>query len=168
MDVIEVNRKRLEKVKELQVIEDIIVPDVKPDIVSIIDVSNICYAYKIEKTAGKVKLDGNVDCYIMYVSSDGDTRGLQSTFNFSDILEANEITENVIVKYKIDSSKIESKILNERKLNISCNLNIDYEIYEKQKVDIYNEFENIEGLQMQSEKRRYSFCCRDKYWKSKC
>lgn len=150
MDVIEINRKQLQKRKEIQVIEDVIVPDVKPDIVSIIDISSVSYAYKIEKSSGRIKLDGNLDCYIVYVSSEGDTRGIQSTFNFSDILEANEITEGTMIKYDIQVSKLETKILNERKVNVTGNLNITYDLYERQKIDIYNEFENIEGLQMMS------------------
>ncbi|MCI8309028.1 MAG: DUF3794 domain-containing protein [Clostridia bacterium] len=150
MDVIEINKKQIEKKKEIQVVEDVIVPDVKPDIVSIIDTNSVSYAYKVEKIDGKIKIDGNLDCYIVYVSSDGDTRGIQSTFNFSDTIESSEIKESMILKYKIDVTKVETKILNERKLNVINNLNISYELYEKQKLEISNEFENIECLQVQS------------------
>ena len=154
MDVIEINKKQIEKKKEIQVVEDVIVPDVKPDIVSIIDTNSVSYAYKVEKIDGKIKIDGNLDCYIVYVSSDGDTRGIQSTFNFSDTIESSEIKESMILKYKIDVTKVETKILNERKLNVINNLNISYELYEKQKLEISNEFENIECLQVQSKDRK--------------
>jgi LysM repeat protein len=151
MDMIEVNRKKFSKNKETQIIEDVIVPDVKEDLVSIIDVNGIAYAYKIEKTNGKIKIDGNLDCYIVYISSSGDTRGISSTLNFSDLLESNEIKDEMTLKYNIDISKIEAKILNERKLNITASLKISYELYERQKLEIYNEFNEVEGVQVKSQ-----------------
>jgi LysM repeat protein len=150
MDVIEINRKKLKKQKETQIIEDVIVPDIKEDIVSIIDVNGITYAYKIEKSDGKIKMDGNLECHIVYVSNSGDTRGIVTTFKFSDILEANDIKAEMTLKYKIDLTKIETKILNERKVNITANLLLTYDLYERQKIEIYNDFENIENLQIQS------------------
>jgi LysM repeat protein len=151
MDVIEINRRKFSNQKETQIVEDVIVPDVKEDLVSIIDVNGIAYAYKIEKSSGKIKLDGNLECYIVYISSSGDTRGIGATFNFSNFIESSEIKEEMILKYKIDIQKIEAKILNERKLNLTANISISYELYEKQKIEIYNEFENVEDLQLQSQ-----------------
>ena len=151
MDVIDVNRKILIENKQLEVVEDVIVPDIKPDVVSIVGVNGIAYSYKQEKTNGKIKLDGNIDGYIIYLSSNGDTRSIQTTLNFTNTLENNLIKETSTFKYNIEIINIEAKVLNERKISITANLHIEYNLYEKQSLEIFNDFDNIEDLQKQEE-----------------
>lgn len=152
MEVIDINRKVFSKVKEFEVREDVIVPDNKPDIVNIIDTSSISYAYKMEQTNEKVKLDGNIESYISYLSVDGGTRGIQTTINFVDILEETQIKEESFIKYKIDTVKVENKVLNERKLSLTFTLKVEYNVYEKQKIEFNNDFSNIENIQKMESK----------------
>lgn len=149
MEVIDVNRKILSKVKNYEAQEDVIVPDVKPDILNIISTNGIPYVYKKEQSDGTVKLDGNIDVNVIYLSVDGDTRCVQTTLKFSSAIDENQIKESSYLKYNIQISNIESKVLNERKISISSSLIIKYDLYEKQKLEIYNDFENIEDLQKQ-------------------
>ena len=55
--------------KEKFVVEgDVIVPDIKPDILNIINVSgNVCI-YKKVITNGKVRFDGCLEVYIIYLA----------------------------------------------------------------------------------------------------
>lgn len=147
MEIIDISRKVFSKSKEFEVREDIIVPDSKPDIVSIIDCSNITYAYKTELTSGKIKLDGSIEAYIDYLSSDGGTRGITNTLNFIDTIEDTQIKEESYFKYEIETIKIEHKMLNERKVSLLFTLKIKYDVFEKQKVEFYNDFDNIENIQ---------------------
>ena len=149
MEVIDINKKVFSKTNEFEVREDVIVPDVKPDIVNIIDGSGIAYAYKIEKIDGKLKLDGNIEAYISYLSVDGGTRGIQTTINFVDFVEDRKINGDSIEKYDIEIVKVEAKVLNERKLSLNFTLKISYEIYQKQQIEFCNDFNNIEGIQKQ-------------------
>ena len=45
---------------------DMIVPDIKPDIINTISTTGNACVYKKEVLDGKVRLDGNIDVYIIY------------------------------------------------------------------------------------------------------
>jgi len=149
--MIDINKKVFSRKKMVEIREDLIVPDTKPDIVTVTDITANSYIYKTDIENGKLKVDGNMDTYIVYISENGDSRAINMTFNFTDSINETEIKEEMKVKYKIEISKIEAKVLNERKLNCVAELQIDYELYERQQIEINNQFDNIEGLQMKSE-----------------
>ena len=70
---VDVNKQTLTINKLINTVEkttavdgDLIVPDVKPDILNTIDsVGNVC-VYKKEILDGKVRFDGGVNIYLMY------------------------------------------------------------------------------------------------------
>ena len=47
MDVININKRILSGSKEIEIREDVIVPDSKPDLVSVLDINGNSYLYKI-------------------------------------------------------------------------------------------------------------------------
>ena len=62
-----VNKIIGEKQENFMVEGDIIVPDVKPDILNAVHTSgNVCI-YKKEVLDERIKIDGNIDTYIMYL-----------------------------------------------------------------------------------------------------
>ena len=63
--LVKINRKVLSKEKEISLSLDFIVPDVKPDIVAILDTNAGTYIYNEEIGSGKIRLDGNVDSLIV-------------------------------------------------------------------------------------------------------
>ena len=65
---------------------DMIVPDSKPDILDTICTSGIICLYKKEVLDGKVRLDGNVNTYIMYLADDSKDRirALNTSIDFSE------------------------------------------------------------------------------------
>ena len=71
---------------ELILVEgDMIVPDSKPDILNTICTSGVVCIYKKEVLEGKVRIDGNIDTYKMYMSEDEQSkvRGLSTSLDFS-------------------------------------------------------------------------------------
>jgi hypothetical protein len=158
MEIVNINKQLFSSSKKIELQEDIIVPDVKPDIVNIIDSSSNSYIYKIEKANGSIRVEGNIDTYISYMSSEGDTRIISTTSNFTSVLENSKINENIIFKYNLNTNKSEVKILNERKINFEMELDLNYSINEVQEIKIENEFEDIEGLQLKSETIKLNNC----------
>ena len=65
---------------------DMIVPDSKPDILNTIGTSGIASIYKKEVQSEKVRLDGTVNAYIMYMpdGADDTVRGLNTSVDFSE------------------------------------------------------------------------------------
>lgn len=146
------NKKTLNDSKVFEVTSDIIVPDIKPDIVSIINTNGNAYIYKVDLNLGKVRFDGNIDMYIVYLAESGENRVLETTLNFAEIIENQNITDNSIVKEKIIVEGIETKVLNERKLSIKANLKLGLDVYEKVNVEIPSEFgEEKENIKFQKE-----------------
>ena len=50
--------------------DDVIIPDIKPDILSTIDVSGTVCVYKKEILEGKIRIDGGIQVYIIYLADD--------------------------------------------------------------------------------------------------
>lgn len=64
--------------------EDNIVPDTKPDILNTISTTGNAYIFKKEISEGKVKLDGVIDAYIIYLADDdiGSIRSINMSMRF--------------------------------------------------------------------------------------
>ena len=128
---------------------DIIVPDVKPDILNTINVSgNVC-VYKKEVLDGKIRIDGNVNVYIMYLADteNQNVRGLSTSIDFTHVLDIEgckngmSLDENVIIK------SIECKILNGRKVNIKISLIVEGSVYTNENIEFINNLEDAQDIQ---------------------
>ncbi len=146
-----INKKIGSTVKTIEVAGDIIVPDIKPDILNIINTNGIPYIYKEDIGNGRIRLDGNIDTYIVYLSDTGETRSIQTTLSFSESVEENKITENSFSRQVVSLEKIEAKVLNERKISVKANVKIKCDIYEKTDIEINNDFNNIQDFEMLKE-----------------
>lgn len=146
-----INKKIFGTSKSFEVIGDIIVPDIKPDIVSIINTNANSYIYKEDISGGKIRFDGNVDTYIVYLADNGENRSIQTTLNFAESIEDSSIFEGAIVKDKVFIEQIEAKVLNERKISIKANLKLNAEVYEKIDVEIPSNFDTDKDTQIRKE-----------------
>ena len=64
---------------------DVIVNDIKPDVLSIVSTSGIPCIYKKEVMAEKVKIDGSVNTYVIYLadSEQNEIRSLNTVLDFT-------------------------------------------------------------------------------------
>ena len=108
------------KTKTVTIEGDMIVPDVKPDILSTIDsVGNICI-YKKEVLDGRVRYDGGINVYLIYLAdSETDiTRGLNTTLDFTQMVDMDECKQDMDIMDNMQIKNIECNVLNGRKINI--------------------------------------------------
>ena len=145
--VININQKIVSNTKVIEVQGDIIVPDIKPDIVSIVNTNAIPYIYKEEVFTGRIRIEGNVDTYVVYLAENGENRSIGTTLTFIESIEDNLINEGAFVKQKIVLENIESKVLNERKISIKAVLKVISDVYEKSEIQLLNDFDSINGIQ---------------------
>lgn len=134
-----INKKVVEKTKIIEVSGDIIVPDIKPDIINIINTNGNSYIYKEDISNGRLRVDGNIDTYVVYLADNGETRSMQTSISFIESIEDVNIKENMNVKYKISIENMDTKILNERKISIKANLKIMAEFFEQVEIKILEE-----------------------------
>ena len=152
MEKISIYRKKLSKKKEIELRQDVIIPDTKQDIVTVLDGNFFCYFSKIETIEGRIKVNGNIDSYITYISSNEETVGLQSNLYFDDMIENKIITENMHLKYKLEIKKQEIKIVNERKISMALTVQILYEVYGVDEIELWNDVSSLEDIQVASQK----------------
>lgn len=140
--------------KEIILVEgDMIVPDSKPDILNTICTSgNVCI-YKKETLDEKVRIDGNINAYIMYLADDSESkiRGINTSIDFSETIQIPNCQSEMNCKLETKLKSIESKIINGRKLGLKATLEINIKIYSKEEIEIVNSIQNAEGIQMLNE-----------------
>ena len=150
---LKINKLIAEKKEIISVDGDMIVPDSKPDILNTICTSGVVSVYKKEIKDEKVRLDGNIDTYIMYMPDgvNDSVRGLNTSLDFSENINVPNCQEgmNAITEIKVKS--IDCKVLNGRKIGIKATLEIYLKIYSNEDVEVINEVQNANNIQILKE-----------------
>lgn len=140
--------------KEVILVEgDMIVPDSKPDILNTICTSGVVCIYKKEVLEDKIRLDGNINTYIMYMADDSQdkVRGLNTSLDFSENIQVTNCREGMNVRLDTKLKSIEAKVINGRKVGIKAAIEVEIKIYSNEEVQIVNNIQNAEGIQMLKE-----------------
>ena len=143
--------KLLATKKEIIMVEgDMIVPDSKPDILNTICTSGVVCIYKKEVLDEKVRIDGSINTYIMYLADDTQdkVRGITTNLDFSEIIPVQNVKEGMQVSMQTKLKSIECRVINGRKIGIKATIEIDIKIYEREDIEIINDIQNAEGIQM--------------------
>ena len=138
------------KVDDVTVEGDVIIPDVKPDILNAINTNGTVCVYKKEIMDGKVRLDGSINLYIMYLpDNDSDcVRSINTSLDFTHIMDIEEARENMTFEDDILIKSIECRVLNGRKVNIKANMSISVKLYSNESIEIISEIENNPDMQL--------------------
>lgn len=139
------------KSKENIVVEgDVIIPDIKPDILSSINTSgNVCI-YKKEVLDGKIRIEGGVQVYIMYLADDetSSIRGINTVIDFSSNIDMENVNSTMMIESKISLKDIECKILNGRKVNVKANLEAGITVCSNENIEFVKSIENLSEMQI--------------------
>ena len=84
--IVEQNRR------EVEIEGDVIVNDIKPDVLNIISTDAVPCIYKQEVMDGKVRIDGSINTYIIYLADDENSaiRSLNTVLDFTQIIDIEE------------------------------------------------------------------------------
>ena len=137
--------------KEMIMVEgDMIVPDSKPDILNTISTSGVVCIYKKELQEEKMRIDGNINTYIMYLpdQSEEGVRGLNTNLDFSEVINIPNCNSEMQSSIKTKIKTIECKVINGRKLGIKATLEIDITISQKEEMEIINDITENSDIQM--------------------
>ncbi|MBP3503211.1 MAG: DUF3794 domain-containing protein [Clostridia bacterium] len=133
--------------------ENIIIPDIKPDILSTIDSCGNMYIYKKEIVNGRLKIDGGVQIYIMYLADNeqNNIRCLQTVIDFSQSIDLEDVTDDIDFDCNLNIKNIECKILNGRKVNVKVTIEAEIKLFSNQEKECVKSINNIEKIQMISD-----------------
>ena len=137
------------KTKTIKLEGDIIVPDVKPDIINTMDsVGNICL-YKKEVLDGRIKIDGGINLYLIYLADtqEDSIRGLNTTLDFTEIIDMEGCHPDMDLISTMEIRNIECKILNGRKIKVSVEVEIQLQIYSNENVEVVTGVNNLPNVQ---------------------
>ena len=140
--------------KEVIMVEgDMIVPDSKPDIISTISTSGVVSIYKKEVLEGKVRVDGNINTYIMYMADDQNDRirGLSTDLDFSENVQMANIQEGMECKITSQLRNMETKVINGRKVGIKATLELNIKIYVNEEIEFVRDIPEAQEIQMLKE-----------------
>lgn len=139
-----------QKLDNLIVEGDMIVPDIKPDILNTVSNSgNVCI-YKKEVLEGKVRIDGSVNIYIAYIADNenSDVRSLNTNLDFTSIIDFEGCKQGMSLDENISIKSIECKVINGRKIGIKAILETNIKIYSNEEIEVVNEILDMPNLQL--------------------
>lgn len=148
---IKIKREVMELEKETEVKTDIIVPDIKPDMVAIKTTNANTYICKEEVSTGKLRVDGRIDGYVTYLSESGESRSLEITLDYIENIDDEKIRDNFTSRNYVTLKEIDAKILNERKISVTAKVKIEAKFFEKEEVEFIKAIEN-EKFEIKEEK----------------
>lgn len=139
--------------KRVSVEGEVNVPDIKPDILSIINVIADAFINKKEIVDNKIRVDGTVETYIIYLSDDdtGSLRSITNTFNFTEYIDLFGVTDDSFVKLKCTSGPLECKVINGRKVSVRCPVNLDVEAAKECKYEIGKDIVDDRNVEVKKE-----------------
>lgn len=133
--------------------EDFVVPDVKPDILNTISTNGTVCVYKKEVMDGKLKIDGCINAYIIYLAEDeqNQIRSLNTNLDFSQTIDFSNLKIGMMVQSDIGIKQIECRVLNGRKVNIRVILDIDLRAYSNEDLEFVKQIDTIKDIQLLKE-----------------
>ncbi len=131
---------------------DIIVPDVKPDILKILQVDAVSSVTSKELTDGRLTVAGKVNLTILYIPErEGDSiKSITSVFDFSERIERQGITDQVMVSLDTDVERVEFNLINSRKLSVKSTVVLDCRICGEKNLEFVTGIEDGDAECMRS------------------
>lgn len=135
MELIKKNEQYIERIlkdsEKVSVDEDIIVPDVKPDVLKVIQADARAYITESGLTNGGMYAKGKLYVNILYIP-DSDENGIcsvNSCFDFKSKLDNPSVTQDMRLKAGCDVTKADFAAINSRKLSVRACVNVSYEVF---------------------------------------
>lgn len=140
--------------------EDIIVPDVKPDILKILqlDASSCITEKKISN--GKTQIGGRVDLKILYIP-DSDKEKIKSivtSFDYAQNVDSQNIADGMTAIVTSNVERAEFSLINSRKLRVKIIVGLDYEVVEEKNVEIAVEAADCDNAELLRENVQIQNC----------
>lgn len=137
---------------------EIILQDIKPDILSIVKVTReLCIHHKMVGD-NKVKIEGHLDICLIYIADDdtNSQRAMSSKIDFSEVVDFKGVNEDSIIKLKYEIGNVEYRVLTGRKVSIKVPVTFDIKAFNNCDINIVKGVMNDDEMQIQ--KKNQSLC----------
>ena len=117
---------------------DVIVPDVKPDVLKVLQVDARSVLTDKGIAVGGIYAQGKVYVNILYVADcDTDETGcIKTELDFRTKIDNSKINSDMKLKMSCDVTAIDFILLNSRKLSVKATVRVDYDVTEQKNIEI--------------------------------
>lgn len=140
--------------------EDIIVPDIKPDILKILQLdAEVCVTDK-KMANGSLIINGRVDLKILYVpdSECERVKSIITSYDFEERVDCRDDDFEMIPLVASNVDRAEFYLTNSRKLRVKVVVGIDYEVISKRNIEVAVNAEDTEKAQLLRENVNIQNC----------
>ena len=118
--------------------EDIIVPDVKPDILKILQLDATACVTGKTVSDGRATVNGRTSLKILYIpdSEAESIKSILTSFDFTENIDNKNISANMKALVTASVENAEFTLINSRKLRVRVTVCLDYEIVEEKNIEI--------------------------------
>jgi hypothetical protein len=147
---LKVNRVIGEEMAQTIIDNDIIVPDIKPDVGRILLLDGDVYTRNTEAIQDKVLVNGVLQFKILYICDDGEQgiKSINTSSDFSYGLDIPNSRQGMKSRAKCSIEHIDYEIVNSRKINVKTILNVSGKVEEEWEQQLVNHLEDIEDAQV--------------------
>ena len=153
------------KREKITVEGELIVNDIKPDILNLLNLSANCFITNQEVMENRVKVEGVVDVYIIYLADDesNSIRGLNQSIEFTEYFDAMGVTSQSLLKTSCEINSLDAKVVNSRKIGIKSLVTINMEAYENKVCSITTDLLDARNVEVKKEELQYKTIANMKY-----
>ena len=129
---------------------DIIVPDIKPDIARILLLDGDAYINSAEAASDKLLIGGTVRYKILYISDDPDQplKSINTSASFHYSMDIPNARQDMQCRVKCDIEHMEYEILNSRKVNVKAIVSLQGKVTSQLEQYITQDFDGVENVQV--------------------
>lgn len=123
---------------------DIIVPDVLPDILKVVQVDGAAVLQSAEVSDGKLVCEGRLDLKILYIPEDESSKikSITTSFDFTHTPSNSAPAENYYTDISVDVTKVDFHLTNSRKMKIKSVVAVNYSFMATETINIATEPED--------------------------
>jgi len=144
---------------------DVIIPDIKPDVETVLYVDALPILDNYIVNSGQITVSGNCEFNILYVSEKlpNEIIRISTSIPFKNSFAVNNLTPESFVEVCISPTKVSSLILNGRKISVSSELHTIVKTSISNEITFVNEVENSEYIkQLKTRKSVPTFLASEK------
>ncbi len=129
---------------------DIIVPDIKPDIARILLLDGDAYINSTESASDKLLIGGTVRYKILYISDDPEQplKSINTTSGFQYTMDIPGTRQGMQCRVKCNIEHMEFEILNSRKVNVKSIVSLNARVTDQLEQFIARDFEGADNVQV--------------------
>lgn len=137
--------------------QDLLVPDTKPDVMKIVRIDSNVYVSSKEVMDGNIKVSGQITYYVIYLSIDGNIKGINMTYPYVKVIEDKNVKKNMRMNLNTVVRNVIYSLPNERKVSVKTEVIFKYKLSEIGEIEILNRIDQCDGLECKMSKDSFFY-----------